>query len=222
MGNISTGNIGFVEVRRLNAASPHTENPTEIIEVGSVALGDTVSVVEVIASAFSCDPTWSWAFPDFTARKRFFELFINGALRHRWVFKTAHFESVSVWIPPEETEFSQDQEASIPGLLTELVGPRAADVAELLRRFGEAHPHKEPHYYLSLLGNHAEHRGRGLGMELLKENLARIDAHQMPAYLESSNPANNHRYESVGFKPISSFQTPGNGPFVTGMWREKN
>jgi GNAT superfamily N-acetyltransferase len=39
----------------------------------------------------------------------------------------------------------------------------------------------EPHYYLSLLGTRDEHRGRGLGMALLKENLARIDAERMPA-----------------------------------------
>jgi len=149
------------------------------------------------------------------------KLCIYGALRFPYVFKTANFESVSVWIPPGELEFTEEQEVSIPNLLTELVGSRADDVAELLRRFGEAHPHTEPHYYLSLLGNHQVHQGRGLGMALLKENLVRIDAQQMPAYLESSNPANNHRYESVGFKPVSSFRAPKNGPIVTGMWREK-
>jgi hypothetical protein len=57
-------------------------------------------------------------------------------------------------------------------------------------------------------------------MALLKENLARIDAEHMPAYLESSNPANNHRYESVGFVSVVSFWAPGDGPVVTGMWRK--
>ena len=72
----------------------------------------------------------------------------------------------------------------LPGLLKELVGPRADDVGALLSRFDAAHPHHEPHYYLSLLGTADAHRGRGLGMALLKENLARIDAERMPAYLE--------------------------------------
>ena len=66
----------------------------------------------------------------------------------------------------------------------------------------------------------AVHRGRGLGMALLRENLARIDAQRMPAYLESSNQANNHRYESVGFVQVAAFRAPGGGPMVTGMWRE--
>lgn len=43
----------------------------------------------------------------------------------------------------------------------------------------------------------------------------------MPAYLESSNPANDHRYASVGFHPIGNFSYPGNGPVVTTMWRSR-
>jgi GNAT superfamily N-acetyltransferase len=64
-------------------------------------------------------------------------------------------------------------------LLEELVGDRA--------RFDAAHPREEPNFYLSLLGTHPSHAGRGIGMALLAENLARIDREGMPAYLESSN-----------------------------------
>ena len=128
---------------------------------------------------------------------------------------------MSVWIPPNGAEFSQDAELSVPSRLRDLVGPRASEVGELLDRFGQAHPRDEPHYYLSLLGTRDEHRGRGLGMALLRENLARIDAEHMPAYLESSNPGNNHRYEAVGFVSVASFQAPGDGPVVTGMWRKR-
>jgi GNAT superfamily N-acetyltransferase len=183
-------------------------------------LADAATVVEVIAGAFLNDPTWSWAFPDPVARKRWWTFCIDEALRYPWTFKTNGFETVSVWIPPSGTEFSHDGEQRVPHLLKELVGSRAPDVAELLHRFDRAHPRNEPHYYLSLLGTRDEHRGRGLGMALLEENLARIDAERMPAYLESSNPGNNHRYESVGFVAVVTFQAPGDGPVVTGMWRK--
>jgi len=127
---------------------------------------------------------------------------------------------VSLWIPPDGTEFSAEQEERLPDLLTGLVGTRAPEVTELLSRFGEAHPRHAPHYYLSLLATADAHRGRGLGIALLRENLARIDLEGRPAYLESSNPANNTRYEALGFVPITSFRAPGGGPVVTGMWRQ--
>jgi hypothetical protein len=41
----------------------------------------------------------------------------------------------------------------------------------------------------------------------------------MPAYLESTNPANDERYKGVGFEPIGEFSYPGGGPVVTTMWR---
>jgi GNAT superfamily N-acetyltransferase len=193
--------------------------PASLPSVQSSGTSDAAKVVDVIASAFGNDPTWSWAFPDPTARRRWWQFCVDGALRYPWVLRTAGFEAVAVWIPPGGTEFSAETEKRLPDALNELVACRSSDVAELLRRFGEAHPRREPHYYLSLLGVGAEHRGRGLGMALLKENLERIDAEEMPAYLESSNPRNNPRYESLGFVPVVSFRAPGDGPVVTGMWR---
>jgi len=193
--------------------------PAAILSVQSAGPSDAAKVVDVIASAFGSDPTWSWAFPDPTARRRWWQFCVGGALRYPWVLRTAGFEAVSIWIPPDGTEFSAESEERLPDVLNELVASRASDVAELLRRFGEAHPRRAPHYYLSLLGVGDEHRGRGLGMALLKENLDRIDTERMPAYLESSNPRNNPRYEALGFVPVVSFCAPGGGPVVSGMWR---
>jgi ribosomal protein S18 acetylase RimI-like enzyme len=182
---------------------------------------ETDGIAAVIAEAFLHDPAWSWAFPDPAARMRYWQLCTAEALRYPWVLRTDGFEAVSVWIPPDGTEFSAETEARLPSLLAGLVGARADEVGELIRRFGDAHPRREPHYYLSLLGTADAHRGRGLGMALLRENLARIDAEKMPSYLESSNPQNNRLYESLGFVTVVSFRAPGNGPVVTGMWRSR-
>ena len=56
-------------------------------------------------------------------------------------------------------------------------------------------------------------------MAMLAENLERIDGEGMPAYLESSNPANNHRYERLGFRAIGEFHPPGGNTPVTTIWR---
>lgn len=195
-------------------------------EVGSISLSvdaadvlDLSAVTDVVSEAFIDDPTWSWAFPAPAARRQWWAFCIQEAIRYPWTFKTEGYEAVSIWITPDGTELSPNAELSVPDRLINLVGERAADVGELLDRFGRAHPRHESHYYLSLLGTARKHRGRGLGMALLEENLARIDSQHMPAYLESSNPANNHRYESAGFVAVTSFQAPGDGPVITGMWR---
>jgi ketosteroid isomerase-like protein len=91
---------------------------------------------------------------------------------------------------------------------------------ELLERFEASHPRDRPHYYLSLLGTHPDRRGAGLGMGLLAENLERIDEQGMPAFLESSNPVNDSRYERLGFQRIGEFSTPDGSNLVATMWRE--
>jgi GNAT superfamily N-acetyltransferase len=83
----------------------------------------------------------------------------------------------------------------------------------------EGHHPPEPCFYLSLWGTHRDHAGQGLGMALLSECLQLIDETGEPAYLESSNPVNVARYETLGFAPRETFLRPG-GPPVTTMWRE--
>src|SRR5262249_37771689 len=134
---------------------------------------------------------------------------------------TDGYGAVAVWIPPGGTELAEEDEPRLAPLLESLVGDRWADVIELLARFEEAHPHDEPHYYLSLLGPHPDHRGQGIGMRLLAECLARTDEEHMPSSLESSNPANDHRYERLGFAAVGEFHPPGRESFpLTTMWRD--
>lgn len=212
--------IGIVQTKHA-AGAEKAESCSITIPVDAADVSDLALVTDVVSEAFLDDPTWSWAFPDPAARKQWWEFCVREALRYPWTFKTEGYEAVSIWITPDGTELSPDAELSVPDRLTNLVGSRAADVGELLNRFGCAHPRHEPHYYLSLLGTARKCRGHGIGMALLEENLARIDAQHLPAYLESSNPDNNHRYESVGFVAVESFQAPYEGPVVTGMWRNK-
>ena len=180
---------------------------------------DAPIITDVISEAFTTDPTWAWAFPDLSARKKFWTLLVNNALRFPYVLKTQGFEAVSVWTPPNCSELTPEAEEYLPETLRELVGNRATEVLELIVKFEEAHPHHEPHYYLGLLGTQDSHRGRGIGLALLRECLARFDAEKVPTYLESSNPINNHKYLAVGFEPVVTFNAPNNGPIITGMWR---
>jgi GNAT superfamily N-acetyltransferase len=185
---------------------------------------DLDAVTETISLAFHEDPTWSWAFPDAGRRQAqyavFWRFLIASAMRYPWVRVAEGCEAAAVWIPPGGTELSEEDDERIEPLVRDLVGPRTGEVLELLERFDAAQPRNEPHYYLSLLGTHPAHAGRGLGMALLAENLQRIDEERLPAYLESSNPANNHRYERHGFVAIGEFYPPSSDIPVTTMWRD--
>jgi GNAT superfamily N-acetyltransferase len=185
---------------------------------------DRDAVLATIVAAFYDDPLWSWVFPDPQRRAAehatFFGLYVDSALPKGWVWVTDDQASAaSVWTPPGEQELSDEAEARIEPFLRETLGSHAAEALETVERFEAAAPKDSSFYYLSFLGTHPESRGRGLGMGLLAENLARIDTEGEPAYLESSNPANNSRYERHGFEARTTFTTPGEEHAVTTMWR---
>jgi GNAT superfamily N-acetyltransferase len=181
---------------------------------------DLDGVSTTLWAAFRDDPLWSWAFPDRDKLEVWWRFLINSALRYPWVWIRGDYAAAAVWIPPGGSELTEQDEQRVGPLLDDLLGQRCAEVMELLARFDSSHPRGEPHYYLSLLGTHPDHRGRGLGMDLLAESLAKIDRESMPAYLESSNPENDERYERVGFERVGEFSTPDESRVVATMWRD--
>jgi GNAT superfamily N-acetyltransferase len=186
--------------------------------IGTIA--DLDGLTTTLTAAFEHDPLWSWAFPDPEDLAVWWRFYIRSALRYPCVRVTGECAAVAVWIPPDGTELTEEEEERLAPIIRDLIGPRAGDVMELLERFEASHPRERPHYYLSLLGTHPDHRGQGLGMGLLSENLGRIDAEGVPAYLESTNPGNDPRYERVGFRRVGEFTTPGGERTVATMWRE--
>ncbi len=182
---------------------------------------DLDGVTAVLTAAFASDPLWSWAFPDPADLAEWWRLLAGSALRYERVWTLEDHAAVAVWIPPGGVELTEEEEEELVGpLLERLVGSRSAEVQELLERFQATHPHEPVHYYLSLLATHPDHRGKGLGMGLLAECVAEIDAAGAPAYLESSNPANDHRYERLGFVKKGEFNRPDDQLTVSTMWRD--
>jgi GNAT superfamily N-acetyltransferase len=180
---------------------------------------DLDGVTATLTAAFAEDPLWSWAFPDRESLAAWWRFHLSSALRYPWVWVVGDYDAASVWIPPEGVELTDEEEGRVESILRDLIGVRAAEVIELLERFERTHPRDEPHYYLSLLGIRPDRRGSGLGMGLLAENLARIDSEGMPAFLESSNSANDHRYERLGFERVGQFTRPDEAVSVSTMWR---
>jgi hypothetical protein len=191
---------------------------------------DVDDVVTILTGAFADDPTWSWVFPDQSLRteqlSRLWALLVEGAMRYPWVWLTDGATAASVWIPPGGTDLSAEQEAAFEPAVVELMGSQAERVLDAVESFERAHPRDEPHFFLSLLGTHVGHRGRGLGLGLLAANLRDIDATGMPAYLEASNPVrvrgarrlHRARRRSGGRHDVACRQV-GQEPGLTGATR---
>jgi GNAT superfamily N-acetyltransferase len=194
--------------------------------MGRPATGrDLETMAETLTLAFAGDPVWGgWAFPDRRRaneqRRSLFRLWTESMLRYGAARVTDRCEAVAEWYPPGATANAEVDQERLVVLAHELLGEHAGLFLQGCELVEASHPQGRPHYYLSLLGTHDEHRGKGLGMALLREGLALFDAEKVPAYLESTNPVNTPRYERIGFAKIGAYALPGNGPTVEQMWRE--
>jgi GNAT superfamily N-acetyltransferase len=182
-------------------------------------------VVETITLAFATDPVWSVALarPDGRVdhHPAYWQRFVASAAEQGGAWLIGDGAAVSIWIPPGGHELSDAAAADLDrfiGMSLDAAGAR--DIAALFDRFETNHPATPAHAYLSLLATHPEHRGRGIGQTLLAQDLARWDALAVPCYLESTNPANDHRYARAGFRRIGGFSAVRDDASISTMWRD--
>ena len=182
--------------------------------------GDIDSVTACLTYAFSTDPIWSVALAQIDD-EAYWRILVEGAMRFGGVRQWTSGAAVSVWIPPNESDLTPELEKRSQALLaSSLDAEGTTAINELFQRFVTCRSDTpEPHAYLSLLATHREYRGQGIGQALLASNLCEWDALGIPTYLESSNPANDHRYIRAGFTPIGGFDAVLDNARVTAMWR---
>jgi GNAT superfamily N-acetyltransferase len=195
----------------------------------AVTEADVDAVTDTIRLAFMDDPVWGpcLVLPDGGTDHLdpFWRLYVEGGMRFSTAFVTGEAggiaEAIAVWTPPGETELSDAQEEELEQLVRDTFPPElTAGMFALFDRFEAAHPRGTPHAYLGLLATHPDFRGRGIGQQLLAANLVDWDAREFPSYLESTNPANLHRYRRAGFEPVGTFDAVLDDAIITTMWRE--
>jgi GNAT superfamily N-acetyltransferase len=187
-------------------------------KIASVDRSDQAKVIATLVSAFIADPVERWLFAEpfqyLTQFARFVAAFGSGGFESETVFSLGDFAAVAIWLPPG-TEADAD---AIVAVLNESV-PTAqqADTFAVLEQMDAAHP-RDLHWYLPWLGVDSARQGGGLGGELLKQCLARVDADHLPAFLETPNPRTVPFYERHGFV-VTSVSQVGACPPVTSMRR---
>jgi len=194
------------------------------MEPHRISTDEVDAAIDTIAQAFRSDPVWSMALGlgngnDVDPRP-FWRFYVEGPRRFETVYAGDDAGTVSVWVPPGESELTEEQEAAAGRLVEEMLAPdRAAAMFELWERFAGARPVDRPHAYLSLLATRPDRAGHGYGMAHLTADLARWDAAGIPTYLESTNPRNDARYARQGYAAIGRFEAVLDRAVVTTMWR---
>jgi GNAT superfamily N-acetyltransferase len=162
-------------------------------------------VIDALVLAFSADPVTRYAFPEPTQHRVGFGAFAlafgGAALDRGTAFVTEGYRAAALWLAPG-VEPDLD---GVLGAFGSVPPERLATMHEIMEQMGNAHP-AEPHWYLPLTGVDPAVQNQGLGSALLAHALAEVDRERLPAYLESTNPANVPLYQRHGFEVLGTIQ----------------
>jgi len=183
---------------------------------------DLDRLTETLASAFRDDPLLCWMFEDPQTRPEHRRAWMRFALEmgmtRGHVYSAAQQRAAAIWSPPDVTLFDELWAPRMLETTREGLGEKAGEKLAALTQAMTSHPIEEPHFYLFVLGTHAESQGSGYGAEVLAPVLRICDAQGLAAHLESSNARNLPFYRRHGFEVVAEVPMP-NGPVVRPMRR---
>jgi GNAT superfamily N-acetyltransferase len=175
---------------------------------------DMEPIISVMVLAFAADPVARWMYRDsqryLACFGRFMRAFAGKAFSTGSAWRIDGNLGGALWLPPGE----RPDDDGIAAILDESV-PREVNAAvnAMFTEMANYHPHN-PHWYLSVIGIEPDVHRMGFGSALLAEALGRCDQEHMPAYLESSNPANDAFYRRHGFEPLGVIRAGRSPPMV--------
>jgi GNAT superfamily N-acetyltransferase len=188
-----------------------TGNSSRLVAAGPA---DMEPLISVMVLAFAADPVARSRYRDPQRYLAYFGRFMlafagKPSRLGRHGASTANLGG-ALWLPPGVTP----DEDAIAVILDESV-PRdvMADVNAMFTAMAAYHP-RNPHWYLPTIGIEPHLHRMGFGSALLAEALGRCDQEHMPAYLESSNPANATFYRRLGFESLGVICAGHSPPMV--------
>ncbi len=197
---------------------------------------DVPAAAGVLAAAFMVEPGTAALFPDPSTRRRLLELngrlVVTRALRHATAYGVeveGELAAVAVWDPPGRGSGLPParalptvlrRTALVAGELPGAAGPVLAHRRELIplvraRRRAVRTASRGPSWHLGFLATHPDHQGRGLARQLVDHVLRRCDADGLPAWLETTDPANPPIYERLGFHTVAHVAPAA---WLLGLW----
>jgi ribosomal protein S18 acetylase RimI-like enzyme len=180
------------------------------VEIAIATPNDRDRVIGSLVAAFAKDPLLQYLAPDETTYEPSATAFF-GDLFDKRVHKGATWTigggaSVAIWDPP-----TSGDDGGSPVHNERLEAEMSADVLSRVRAYDEA-VHQalpdEPFWYLGVLGTHPDSTGRRWGHAVMAEGLSRAAEDDLPAVLETSNPANVEMYRRAGWEVVRAVEDP--------------
>ena len=169
--------------------------------------------------AFGADPVARWMYDDphqyLLHIPRLFRALGKNSFAAGAALRTSDGLGVALWLPPGV----HGEDGPLEAVIAEsIAGKKQAEVGSVFERTEHYRP-AGPHWYLSLIGVEALHRGKGSGATLLQHGLRQCDREHRPAYLWSSNLQNTSLYRRHGFEIVDTIQI-GSAPPIFPMLRQ--
>jgi GNAT superfamily N-acetyltransferase len=184
------------------------------MEISVTTPAEAERAVGTIMLAFGTDPMARWTYPEPGRYLAEFPAIVRGLGGRAFAEGTAHhldgFAGAALWLPPG---IGPDEEALTEAIQRTVPAERHEELFAVFGQMAQFHP-REPHWFLPLIGVDPRLQGKGHGSALLRYALARVDRGRLPAYLESSNPANISLYERHGFRVMGRIQAGSSPPLI--------
>ncbi|MEC4983031.1 MAG: GNAT family N-acetyltransferase [Oscillatoria sp. PMC 1068.18] len=189
-----------------------------IPSVRKAAIAEQKYIMASLVLAFHNDPTIRWLYSDAYRYLSYFPQFVQAfsgkAFDQNTVYCTEDYTGAALWYPPG---IEPDIEAIVQVIQQSVFEAAQEDVFAVFEQMERYHP-QYPLWYLTFIGVEPIQQRRGYGIALIDPVLEQCDRDRLPAYLESSNPANLPFYQRHGFEVIGTIQA-GNSPQIFPMLR---
>lgn len=174
---------------------------------------------DALGRAFFNDPLQKYFLPDEEARRSLSPQHLSRVVRYGHllgqVFTTKDTAGAAVWLPPGETEMTDDrlEQAGlmdVGAIVGEAALSRFLGVMDFLEPFHKRDA-SDPHWYLLVLGVDTALQRGGFGGSLARAGVERADADGVPCYLETANETNVPFYQKQGFDVVVDTVDPTSG-----------
>jgi ribosomal protein S18 acetylase RimI-like enzyme len=179
----------------------------------------------VLARAFHPDPGMVFIFAEDRRLDRseaFFRVMVRAVSQAGVAVATPGLESIGLLVPPSAQTAEAVGAAGMADFMASLLPAEAERFGRLVSTLGGEHDRvmTEPHWQLAFLGTEPSAQGRGFGVAVVDDVVARADRDGVPAFLDTLTSENAAFYGRHGFTAVSELDIPDSDVHAWAMRHE--